>query len=190
MIYGKYFLALAFSISLLTGCGAGNEPDLGQLEGQVAPPEVIQEPVPAPPENARISKPKDICDDDLDNEFSHLRTGVCKLVNKARNNRKLKSVKLDPEISLVAQKYAVEMDKKGFFSHESPSGSTMTKRLKNGKIVYVMAGENIARGQSSPKEVMNAWMNSPGHRRNILTKGFGKMGLGFSNYYWVQVFTD
>jgi uncharacterized protein YkwD len=60
--------------------------------------------------------------------------------------------------------------------------------MKSFGIAYKWAGENIAKGQRSPLEVMNAWMNSPGHKANILSVNFTQIGIAYYNTEWVQAF--
>ena len=80
-----------------------------------------------------------------------------------------------------------------YFYHNSPTyGSPFDMMAKFG-ISYRTAGENSAEGQSSPAEVMNGWMNSPGHRRNILDPNFTQIGIGIAKnaqgrYIWTQQF--
>jgi uncharacterized protein YkwD len=118
------------------------------------------------------------------------RNQVHQLVNKERSRRKARAVALNPELNQVAQKYAEEMARRGFFAHSNPEGVDMKWRLKYAKINYGWAGENIAMGYEESSEVVTGWMKSPGHRKNILQPQFGKMGIGFYKKYWVQVFTD
>ena len=79
------------------------------------------------------------------------------------------------------------------FSHTRPDGRSCFTALTDLGISYGGAGENIAYGQSSPEEVMTAWMNSSGHRANILNSSFTKLGVGVyksgNTIYWVQLFT-
>lgn len=119
-----------------------------------------------------------------------IQSSVCRLVNRERKRKEAEPLVLDRELSRVAQKHAEDMVKRGYFSHESPEGGTMSTRLKDAEISYGYAGENIAKGYATPREVMEGWMDSPGHRRNILYKPFRKIGIGVYEDHWVQVFTD
>ena len=80
------------------------------------------------------------------------------------------------------------------FSHTRPNGTSFSTALKEYGISYMAAGENIAYGQRTPQEVVTGWMNSPGHRANILNSNFHKIGIGVyqSNgvIYWSQLFTN
>ena len=80
------------------------------------------------------------------------------------------------------------------FSHTRPNGSSFSSALKEQGVSYQGAGENIAWGQKSPEAVMQGWMNSDGHRANILNEKFTKIGVGYyqnsqGTNYWTQLFT-
>ena len=80
------------------------------------------------------------------------------------------------------------------FSHTRPSGASFSSALSESGVSYLRAGENIASGQKSASEVVNAWMNSPGHRANILNSSYSRIGSASVNIdgtlYWVQIFAD
>ena len=116
---------------------------------------------------------------------------VLKLVNIERRRVGLKSLKLSGSLNQSAAIRAREIQKK--FSHTRPNGSKCFTAIK---ISYRSAGENIAAGQISPKQVVEGWMNSKGHRENILNRDFQYLGVGYYNnpnadyeHYWVQLFT-
>jgi uncharacterized protein YkwD len=115
---------------------------------------------------------------------------VCILVNQERAHRGLPAVKFDSRLSRVAQKFAVDMVIHNYFSHESPSGGTMHSRMVAEGVPFGWAGENIAKGHRDAQEVMQGWMNSPGHRSNILHPKYRKIGIGLDNRTWVQEFSD
>lgn len=118
---------------------------------------------------------------------------VAKLVNIQRSKAGLQPLKLNWELSRVARVKSQDMSDKNYFSHNSPTfGSTFSLIGKYG-IIYSAAGENIAYGYSTPAAVMNGWMNSPGHRANILGKQYNQIGVGMvksskGQIYWTQVF--
>lgn len=118
---------------------------------------------------------------------------VLELVNAARAEEGLSPLVLDPAICAAATVRAEEII--GTFSHTRPNGTSCFTVLDESGISYMAAGENIAAGQSTPEAVMTAWMNSPGHRANILSDSFRKLGVGFVKsesgykYYWTQLFT-
>lgn len=117
---------------------------------------------------------------------------VVKLVNVERTKAGLNELTLDKTIEKAALIRAREIEKS--FSHTRPDGSSFSSVLKEQGISYKGAGENIAWGQKTPEEVVNAWMNSEGHRANILNPKFTKIGVGHyqnskGTNYWAQLFT-
>lgn len=115
---------------------------------------------------------------------------IVRLVNVERSKQGLKSLESDWQLSRVARYKSQDMKDKGYFSHTSPTYGSPFDMMKNFGISYRIAGENIAKGQKTPSEVVNAWMNSSGHRANILNKSFAKIGVGYvsSGHYWTQMF--
>ncbi len=116
---------------------------------------------------------------------------VLNLVNNARAQNGLSVLKLNNNLSAVAQKKAEDMKKNNYFSHTSPTYGSPFNMMKNAGISYKTAGENIAYGQKTAQAVFNDWMNSPGHRQNILGKSYKEMGLGVTSggrMYWSQMF--
>ncbi len=116
---------------------------------------------------------------------------VVNLVNRERAKVGLSPLFLDQRVQAAAQVRAVECEQS--FSHTRPNGSSFATALKEQKISYGIAGENIAWGQKSPEEVVNAWMSSPGHRANILNAKYTGIGVGYYQNargvkYWSQLF--
>ena len=123
------------------------------------------------------------------------RKAVLKLVNQQRKKRDRKKLVLDSKLNKAAQKRAKEISQE--FSHTRPNGDDCFTVLKTYNAKYTTCGENIAAGQSTAKQVMNSWMHSSGHKKNIINKNYRKMGVGYYKkkgssytYYWVQLFTD
>lgn len=117
---------------------------------------------------------------------------VVKLVNEERAKAGLHALKIDTEITSAALVRAKEIQTS--FSHTRPDGRKFSTVLTDHNIRFTGAGENIAWGQTSPEKVMEAWMNSEGHRANILNAKFTKIGVGHlqnasGRNYWVQLFT-
>ena len=113
------------------------------------------------------------------------------LVNQARAEKGLSALSLNDSLSAVAQKKAEDMKNNNYFSHTSPTYGSPFDMIKNAGISYKSAGENIAMGQKTAEAVFNAWMNSSGHRANILSSKFTQMGIGVtdgSTRYWSQMF--
>ena len=117
---------------------------------------------------------------------------VLRLVNIERSKAGLSALTTNATLKAAADKRAQET--KVSFSHTRPNGSKFSTVLQEYGISYRTAGENIAYGQRSPQEVVNGWMNSPGHRANILNGSFGKIGIGVYQsggvIYWSQLFTN
>ena len=90
----------------------------------------------------------------------------------------------------MARTKSQDMRDKGYFSHTSPTYGSPFDMMKQFGISYRTAGENIAMGYSTPQAVVTGWMNSPGHRANILNGAFTEIGVGYvqSGGYWTQMF--
>jgi len=115
---------------------------------------------------------------------------VTRLVNIERANAGLPALKNDWELARVAEFKSQDMRDKNYFSHTSPTYGSPFTMMKNFGITYKSAGENIASGQQTAAEVVRAWMNSEGHRANILSKNFTHIGVGYvkEGNYWTQMF--
>lgn len=116
---------------------------------------------------------------------------VTSLVNAARQDAGLSELELDADLCAAAQARAQEIAQS--FSHTRPDGSSCFTILEEFGISYRAAGENIAMGQRTPEEVMDGWMNSSGHRANILNGTFTSIGVGYyvdgaGAAHWVQIF--
>lgn len=116
---------------------------------------------------------------------------VASLVNAARRDAGLSELELDADLCAAAQARAQEIAQS--FSHTRPDGSSCFTILEEFGISYRAAGENIAMGQRTPEEVMDGWMNSSGHRANILNGTFTSIGVGYyvdgaGAAHWVQIF--
>lgn len=115
---------------------------------------------------------------------------VIRLVNEIRRENGLKALSYDWELARVARYKSQDMKDNRYFSHNSPVYGTPFQMMKSFGISYRSAGENIARGYSTPQAVVNGWMNSPGHRANILNSGYTRIGVGYvaDGNYWTQMF--
>lgn len=116
---------------------------------------------------------------------------VASLVHAARQDAGLSELELDADLCAAAQARAQEIAQS--FSHTRPDGSSCFTILEEFGISYRAAGENIAMGQRTPEEVMDGWMNSSGHRANILNGTFTSIGVGYyvdgaGAAHWVQIF--
>ncbi|WMJ78834.1 MULTISPECIES: CAP domain-containing protein [unclassified Sedimentibacter] len=120
---------------------------------------------------------------------------VVQLVNVEREKNGLNPLVLDSSISNVARAKSKDMADNNYFAHQSPTYGSAGDMLRNFGINWSAWGENIASGQNTPEQVVNAWMNSEGHRANILSTNFGKIGVGYvtdsnGTPYWTQMFTN
>lgn len=118
---------------------------------------------------------------------------VIRLVNVERTKYGLKPLTENWELSRVARYKSNDMVTNRYFSHTSPTYGSPFTMMKNFGLKFSTAGENIAMGQRSADEVMNGWMNSSGHRQNILNANFTQMGVGYAvnssgTPYWTQMF--
>ena len=125
-----------------------------------------------------------------DNSVSEYEKQVVELVNSYRAQYGLNPVTLNTELSKVARLKSQDMKDKGYFSHTSPTYGSPFDMMKQFGISYRTAGENIAMGQRTPEAVMEAWMNSEGHRANILNASYTQIGVGYvaDGNYWTQMF--
>ncbi len=118
---------------------------------------------------------------------------VLKLVNQERKKAGVPELTLSQKLTDIAYTKAKDMADKNYFSHQSPTYGSPFDMLKQFGVSYTYAGENIAAGQKTAEEVMNSWMNSSGHKANILNKNYTQLGVGFyrGGQYgteWVQLF--
>lgn len=119
---------------------------------------------------------------------AHFASQVVTLVNQERAKAGLSPLTSNAAVANVAMAKAKDMYNNNYFDHNSPTYGSPFDMMKSFGISYRYAGENIAKGQRSPQEVMNAWMNSPGHRANILSSNFNQIGVAYYNGVWVQMF--
>lgn len=115
---------------------------------------------------------------------------VVRLVNAERSKTGLAPLTQDWQLSRVARYKSQDMKDLSYFSHTSPTYGSPFEMMKSFGITYSTAGENIAKGYSTPEDVVKAWMNSPGHRANILNSSYTHIGVGYvaQGGYWTQMF--
>lgn len=140
-------------------------------------------------DNPKLSIKFEIIVDDPENPL--FAKQVMELVNKERAKEGLPALTTDERITKAAMVRAAELEE--LFSHTRPDGTACFTALNEAGVSYWTAGENIAMGQWSPESVMNSWMNSPGHRANILDRSFRKIGVGYyrdkyGRNCWTQFF--
>ncbi|HEY9418297.1 MAG TPA: CAP domain-containing protein [Pseudonocardia sp.] len=147
---------------------------------------VIPKPAPAKPVIPKPATPKTTPTPGLGGPAAQ----VVALTNAQRVKAGCKPLKVDSRLNLSAQRHSADMARRNYFEHEDPEGHDFADREKAARFTGDSGGENIAMGQTSAAEVMNDWMNSPGHRRNILDCSFTLIGIGYvaNGHYWTQNF--
>ena len=125
--------------------------------------------------------------------LSQFEAQVVQLVNQERAKAGLKPLTANAPLSKVARTKSADMRDKNYFAHNSPTYGSPFDMMKSFGITYRTAGENIAAGQRTPEQVVIAWMNSPGHRANILNANYTEIGVGYVaggsyGHYWTQHF--
>ncbi|WP_329386324.1 CAP domain-containing protein [Streptomyces sp. NBC_01351] len=141
------------------------------------PPVVTRPPAPAPP---KTSAPP----------ASGAAAAVLSLVNQERAAAGCPALTLNAKLTKAAQDHSADMAAHGNMSHTGSDGSDAGQRITRAGYAWSSYGENVAYGYSTPEKVMEGWMNSPGHRQNILNCSFKEIGIGLAqpNHYWTQNF--
>src|SRR5699024_5006071 len=147
------------------------------------PAEVEETPTETPAEVEEAPAPEveqDNNQNDTQNDaLNAFERQVFELTNNERTQNGLAPLQVDYEVSKVAREKSRDMAVNGYFDHNSPTYGSPFDMMRSFGITYRTAGENIAKGQRSPEEVVNAWMKSTGHRANILISDFTHIGVGF-----------
>ena len=151
-------------------------------------------PIPDFPDNMLPDQPGNPAPDQpgTDGSQDAFANEVVRLVNEERAKAGLPALTVDRGAASAAQVRAKEIERS--FSHTRPDGSSFNSALTEAGVNFRGAGENIAYGQNSPEKVMEGWMNSSGHRANILNSSYTSIGVGhYQNAsgvnYWTQLFT-
>ena len=142
-------------------------------------------------ENAALIYPGQVLNiPSVSEEVLEFEKEVIRLVGAERAKVGLGPLKHNWQLSRVARFKSEDMSEKKYFSHTSPTYGSPFEMIRNFGISYKSAGENIARGYADPKTVVDGWMNSSGHRANILNSGFREIGVGYcpDGKYWTQMF--
>lgn len=129
-------------------------------------------------------------------DLTSVRSELLRLVNEERRQRGLTPLRLQHQLNFAAQSYAEDMLARDFYGHESPEGTTVMDRARAAGYRGRMTGENLANGVESVDLVMQEWMKSEGHRKNILSRRFREVGFGVAigkksdgyRIIWVQCF--
>ncbi|SDH81592.1 uncharacterized protein, YkwD family [Alteribacillus persepolensis] len=155
-------------------------------------PETAQE-TPADESNNYSASDQDSSSADEADTDSSFEQEVIRLTNKEREKHGLEPLQADSELSVVAEDKSKDMRDAGYFSHNSPNHGSPFDMMDAYGIDYRGAGENIAAGQTTPEQVVQGWMDSQGHRENILNGDFTHIGVGHVEggsygHYWTQMF--
>jgi uncharacterized protein YkwD len=118
---------------------------------------------------------------------------VLSLTNSERAKAGCKALSMNSKLTKAAQSHSADMAANNYFSHDSQDGRSPFDRMKDVGYSFSAAAENIAMGQRTPADVMTAWMNSPGHKANILNCTYTQIGVGYAlsksgSPYWTQDF--
>jgi len=115
---------------------------------------------------------------------------VIELTNQHRSDASLSALQADAELSTVARKKSADMQENNYFSHTSPTYGSPFDMIRDHDVQYDSAGENIAQGQQTPEQAVQGWMDSQGHRENILNGDFTHIGVGYDEIgnHWTQMF--
>ncbi|WP_417900288.1 CAP domain-containing protein [Bacillus haimaensis] len=159
-------------------------------QGQPAPKQGQPAPAQEQPEGQPEAKQNQAPAAETTEGISETEQKVIELTNAERRKNGLSDLKADSALSNVAREKSKDMKAKNYFSHTSPTYGSPFDMMRDFGITYNTAGENIAMGQRSPEEVVQAWMNSEGHRKNILNGNFTHIGVGYveDGNYWTQMF--
>ncbi|SOC23777.1 uncharacterized YkwD family protein [Ureibacillus xyleni] len=142
------------------------------------------------PQNTTQQAAKPTTSAPVNTSASEFEKQVVELTNAERAKAGLAPLQMDNAVMASAHAKSVDMAKNNYFSHTSPTYGSPFDQMKAAGISYRSAGENIAQGQQTPEQVVQAWMNSEGHRANILNGNFTHIGVGYvaDGNYWTQQF--
>lgn len=143
-----------------------------------------------PTNQQEVETPSKASTDNVSLTVSEFEKKVVELTNVEREKMGLDPLQMYMPLMESARAKSEDMAKNQYFSHESPTFGDPFEQMEAAGIDYYYAGENIALGYRTPEAVVEGWMNSPGHRANILTPEYSHIGVGFSEdgYYWTQQF--
>ena len=140
---------------------------------------------PSNSKNQQVEAPVKTPSNNVSQSVSEFEKQVVDLTNAERAKEGLKPLEMHSPLMEVAQAKSEDMAKNNYFSHTSPTYGSPFDQIKSAGISYRSAGENIAQGQRTPQQVVQAWMESPGHRQNIMNANYTHIGVGFveNGYY-------
>lgn len=150
----------------------------------------VQQQTPNVPRSQANTAGNNINNTNTNTSTNQFASEVINLTNQERAKSGLPALKEDTQLSGVAQTKCLDMQQNNYFSHTSPTYGSPFDMMRDFGVTYKAAGENIAQGQRTPQEVVQAWMNSEGHRRNIMSNSFTYIGVGFEQggNHWTQMF--
>lgn len=167
---------------------------------QTAPEKEASTPAPVKQETttpapAQTQAPAQTTTNNTTTAVSSYEQKVVELVNVERQKAGLPALKLDTAMSNVARMKSKDMATNNYFAHQSPTYGSAGDMLTKYGIKWSAWGENIASGQKTPEAVVTAWMNSSGHRANIMSTNFSRIGVGYvtnsnGTPYWTQMFAN
>lgn len=157
------------------------------------PVEKVEQPAPVQPQPQQPAEENNNGQNNQQEQLGQLNQyeqQVVELTNQERAKHGLQPLEIDYELSRVAREKSRDMAINNYFDHNSPVYGSPFDMMRSYGINYRTAGENIAKGQRTPQEVVNAWMNSPGHRANILSADYTHIGVGYveQGNHWTQQF--
>jgi len=169
-----------------SGQPAQPEPETPPAPGQPAQPKPETPPAPGQPVQPKPETPPA----GASSSVRAYELEVVRLVNAERAKNGLAALTEVESLSDLARLKSRDMRDLGYFDHTSPTYGSPFQMMRSFGVSYRAAGENIAMGYATPQAVVNAWMNSPGHRANILNAKYAKIGVGYvaEGNYWTQEF--
>jgi len=143
-----------------------------------------------PTENAQQTPQRTVTENTEEVKVGSVIQQVVDLTNQERAKAGLKALQIDTKLTQSAEAKSQDMKNKNYFSHTSPTYGSPFDQMESLGITYKSAAENIAMGQRSAAEVVDAWMKSPGHKANMMNPSFTHIGVGLSDsgFYWTQQF--
>jgi uncharacterized protein YkwD len=175
------FLLLVAALFILAACSGGSTGSGG--EHGLVPPLQSTEPHNPPLAGAAAGQTNNtlppLCNGAQDANAAAYATEVIRLVNVERTNAGLGSLASQAQLTQAAQRHSIDMGCNFFLSHTGSDGSDPFDRIDASGYYWYTAGENVAGGYSTPAAVVTAWMNSAGHRANILSTDFTEIGIGY-----------
>ncbi|SES09744.1 uncharacterized protein, YkwD family [Psychrobacillus sp. OK032] len=141
-------------------------------------------------ENAQQTPQRAVTENNEEVKVGSVIQQVIDLTNQERAKAGLNALQMDSTLTQSAQVKSQDMKNKNYFSHTSPTYGSPFDQMESLGITYKSAAENIAMGQRTAVEVVDAWMKSPGHKANIMNPSFTHIGVGLSDsgFYWTQQF--